>query len=293
MTSPDSLVHALAFGDTVRVVAATTAHTITEAIRRHQAMPTASAAFGRALTAALLVRSTYKGDERVTLRFDSNGPFAPLTARALPDGTVHGVIANPQAMVPPRDGRLDVAGGVGRVGLLTVTVERPDSEPFTSTIPLASGEIGDDVAQYYQDSEQTRSAVGLGVLLAADRSVSAAGGFIVQLLGDVPDDAVAEVEARLSALPSVAGLIEGGADAVELVRRLAGDDARVLAQREIAWRCPRVREDIVARIAALGRAATDELFPDEEPVEVVCEYCCETYRITLAEVRAAASRAST
>lgn len=293
MPSPDSLVHALAFGDTVRVVAATTAHTLTEAIQRHQAMPTASAAFGRALTAALLVRATYKGDERVTLRFDSNGPLAPVIARALPDGTVHGTIGNAQAVVPPRDGHLDVAGGVGRVGLLSVTIERPEAEPFTSTIPLASGEIGDDVAQYYQDSEQTRSAVGLGVLLAPDRTVTAAGGFIVQLLGDVPQDAVAEVEARLSALPSVAGLIEGGADAVELVRRLAGDDARILAQRDVAWRCPRRRDDIVSRIAALGRAATDELFPDDEPVEVVCEYCCETYRITHAEVQEVARRAAT
>src|SRR5262249_34309623 len=178
----DRLARMLSADGTVRGLAAVTTDLVEEARVRHGTLPTATAALGRTLTAALLLGGLLKTEERVSLQFSGDGPLGGILADATPEGTVRGFVSRPQTHLPPRRGKLDVGGAVGR-GLLCVRrVPRGEGPPYRSVVPLVSGEIGQDVASYLVSSEQTPSVVAIGVFVHADGTVGAAGGYLLQAM---------------------------------------------------------------------------------------------------------------
>lgn len=281
----DQLVRALAFDDTVRVVAAVTTDTVQTAMRTHETAPTASAAIGRLLTAAALLGAGNKGNERLTLQLQGDGPFGMVLARTVEPGKVYGTIRNPGFPVPPRtDGKLDVGAGVGTQGTLMVVRDLGMREPYVGTTPIVTGEIGDEIAHYLAVSEQVQSAVGVGVLVSPDAACLGAGGFLVQILGDVSDEKLEEVETRLAGIRELSRDIEGGLDARALIDRLTGGDHRVLDVRDMAYECPLDRDYYRDRLVGLGAAALADAFGDDPELQVVCEMARVTYTYERAEL---------
>jgi redox-regulated HSP33 family molecular chaperone len=178
----DRLARTLSADGTVRGLAAVTTDLVEEARVRHSTLPTATAALGRTLTAALLLGGLLKTEERVSLQFSGDGPLGGILADATPEGTVRGFVSRPQTHLPPRRGKLDVGGAVGRGLLCVMRVPRGEGPPYRSVVPLVSGEIGQDVASYLVNSEQTPSVVAIGVFVHADGRVGAAGGYLLQAM---------------------------------------------------------------------------------------------------------------
>lgn len=273
----DSLVRALAFGENVRIVVAVTTELVGEAMRVHDTGPVAAAALGRLLTATLLLGASAKADERLTLQAQGGGPLGLVLARTAGTGRVYGTVANPHADLPARpDGKLDVGGGVGTDGNLVVVRDLGFGEPYVGMVPLATGEIGDDVAQYLSQSEQLLSAVGVGVRLATDARCLGAGGFLVQVLGGCTDEEFDAVEARISTLRELSATIEAGATAEDLLAMLA-PDARVLETIGVGYDCPLDRDYYAKRLQGLGVHPLEDLFSTHDELEVVCEFSRRAY----------------
>ena len=210
----DHLVKAVADG--VRVYAAVTTDLVNEAIRRHGCHPVAAAALGRTMTGALLLAANLKNREALTVTFDGHGPLGKVTADATPEGFVRGYVTNPYVDLPQNaKGKIDVGGGVGTDGTVTVTRFTGLRNPVTGSAPLTDGEIADDLTKYLYVSEQTPSSVGLGVLIGHAGEKMAcigAGGFIIQPMPDATDETIDKLEANLKKVNSVSHMVEHGLD---------------------------------------------------------------------------------
>lgn len=280
----DSLTKALAFDDTVRIVAVVSTDLVQTAVRLHDTGPTAGTAFGRLLTATLLLGATKKGDEQLTLQVDGDGPIGTIVGTTLEAGEVYGTLSNPHAERPLRaDGSIDVPGVIGD-GFLTAIRRIGIGDPYMSAVRLATGEIGDDIAAYLSDSEQVNSAVGVGVRFAPDGQCIAAGGFLVQVLGGATEDQLEAIESRLSSLSKLSAEIAAGASAESIVEAIGGGDIRVLDRTPARYRCPRDRQYFVDRLAGLGRDTLYDAFAGTGRLEVVCDYCRRSYEFTPADL---------
>lgn len=277
----DQVVHALGFDDRVRVIVARMSETVQHAVRVHQTHATASAALGRALIAARMMRATLKSDERVTLQLRGNGPVGLVLTRAEAEGDVYGSIQQPEVHLPPRsDGKLDVGGAIGSQGTLTVVRDRPGYDPYVGTTELVSGEVGEDVAHYLLTSEQIGSAVGAGVLMGPDGEVRGAGGFLVQILGGLDDDSITQLEGAIARIGQISRVFEAGATAGELLKELCGSDYRELASEPVRYHAPHDREYYLSRLRALDHAAMQELFEGDASIELTCEFTRQTWRFS-------------
>ncbi len=296
----DYAVTALTTDGRVRVLAARTTRLVEEARRRHDASPTAVAALGRVLTAAALLGLTLKDRGTVTLRLVGDGPIGGLIAEADAEGNVRGYARNPRADLPPTpDGKLDVGGLVGRNGFCSVIRDMALREPYVSTSPLVSGEVGEDLTRHLVESEQTPAAVALGVLVGKS-GVAAAGGLFVQLLpppasGDPAarrEDAAttARLEASLGRMASVSRLVEQGLGPEDLAERvLAGLPHRILARRRLRFRCRCSRDRAQGLLAGIAPDELEELKASGEGAELTCRFCGEVYRFSAADVEEAAA----
>jgi len=284
----DALVYALAFGDRVRVVTCVATDLCREAIRIHDTSPDVGVAFGRALVGAALMSASFKNPaDTLTLQIRTEGPVGYLLARASADGAVYGTMGAPRATSGAATG-IDVPGVVGTKGTFTVVRDLGLRDPYVGTVALTTGEIGDDLGAWYEQSEQTRTVVGVGVRADADTLVSAAGGFLVQLLGGLADDEIEELDARLREFASVTGHVADGEDADALVAHLTGGDHRVVATRPIRYDAPYDRETWRARLIGLGPDTVDELLEDDR-VTVRCDFTRREYTFTRAELTPASA----
>lgn len=180
----DRLVRGTALNGRVRAFAVRTTALVDELRRRHDTYPTATAALGRTVTAAAMMGAMLKGQEKLAVMVKGNGPIGQITAESNAFGEVRGYVTNPHVHLPSNSlGKLDVAGAVGTEGFIDISKDLGMKEPYRGSVPIISGELGDDFTYYFAVSEQTPAAVGLGVLVETDNSVRVAGGFIVQLLG--------------------------------------------------------------------------------------------------------------
>jgi molecular chaperone Hsp33 len=288
----DHLAHALGADGTVRALAAVTTGLVEEARRRHDTLPTATAALGRALTAALLLGGTMKAGERVSLQFSGNGPLGGILVDATPEGHARGFVNRPRTHLPPRNGKLDVGGALGG-GLLCVMRVLPDpAPPYRSIVPLVSGEVGSDVARYLVDSEQTPSAVGIGVFVEVDGRVGAAGGYVLQAMPGAAPGTLERLEANVAASAAPSDLVRQGLDADAIVVRLLdGFAARVLDRQAVAFRCRCSRARATAAVLAMGCEELRAVLADERRAEVVCEFCAERYTVEEDELRACLAEA--
>ena len=283
---PDLLARALGADGTVRGLAAVTTTLVEEARQRHGTLPTATAALGRALTSALLLGGLAKAGERTSLEFKGDGPLGGILVDATTDGDVRGFVTRPHTHLPPRGGKLDVGGALGEGLLCVMRVPAAPGPPYRSIVPLASGEIGSDVARYLLDSEQTPSAVGVGVYVEPDGRVGAAGGFVLQARPGADAATIELLERNVGAAAAPSDLVREGLGAAAILERLLdGLPTRILEERPVRYRCRCTRARVRGAIVALGRAELLDVLASERRAEVVCEFCGTRYEVGEAELR--------
>ncbi len=283
----DYLVHGTAGDGQILAFACDTAELVETARLRHGTHPVATAALGRALSAAAMMAAQLKNDEEtITLRFEGNGPLERTVALCDGAGRLRGYVENPAVDLPLNEkGKLDVAGAVG-VGVLTITKDLGLKEPYTGSSHLVTSEIAEDLAYYFTVSEQIPSAVSLGVMVNKDESVWSAGGFILQLLPGASEETADLLQERVVAFPPVSQFLAMGKKPEEILENLLGDlDFVPMGRKELAFRCNCSREKVARALLSIGADELDKLIAEDEPVEMGCHYCGEKYVFTVDEIR--------
>ncbi|MDQ1910924.1 Hsp33 family molecular chaperone HslO [Paenibacillus sp. GD4] len=282
----DYLLRATALNGKVRAFAILTKQLVEELRSRHQTTPTATAALGRTASAAAMMGAMLKGDERLTVQVKGGGPIGQIVVDADARGEVRGYVGNPDVDLPLNAvGKLDVAGAVGTDGFLYVTKDLGLKEPYSGSIPIISGELAEDFTYYFAKSEQTPSAVALGVLVDVDYTVKTAGGFIVQLLPGLTDKEISEIEQQLSQIPPITTLLERGEDLESILKTLL-PDVQILERREdVRFQCKCSRDRVERTMISLGRAELESLLEEEGRAELVCHFCNEKYQFTGDDLR--------
>lgn len=283
----DKLIHGTAADGTIRVMAAITTDIVSEAVRRHQTSPTVSAAFGRVLTGTLLLGSTLKDFDRLTVKIDAGGAIEGIVAEANAEGKVRGYVRNPQAELPPKEnGKFDVSGIVGG-GMFHVIRESGFDvglyrEPYHGSVPVVSGEIAEDFAFYLAKSEQIPSAVLLGVLLQKDEPyVKAAGGVMLQMMPGANEHIITMIEDTIAHAPHLTSIIDENATPQDLARLALGViDFEVLEEKPIEFKCNCSYERAVALISSLGKEEVESMLIEDKGATMTCGFCNETYRLT-------------
>jgi molecular chaperone Hsp33 len=274
----DYLVRSITKDGSIRGVAAVSTELVEEARHRHGAAPTAAAALGRALTGAALLGAGLKTGQRVALKFEGDGPLRKIIVEADSNGAVRGYVAEPLVHLPPKNGKIDVAGGVGRSGLLTVSKDLHLKKPYQGIVQLVSGEIAEDLAFYLVESEQVPSALALGVYVETDGRVAAAGGFLIQTLPPIREDILDQLIARIQQLPPVTDLLRAGRSPEAILAQMYGDlPYTVLDKYALAWQCSCSRSRVETALTVLGRDELADLAAEGEAVTVTCEFCRQEY----------------
>jgi molecular chaperone Hsp33 len=283
----DSLLRALSEDGGVAVRALIGTELVREAHRRHATRPLATAALGRALLGAVLLGAQGKDGETLELRFRGRGPLGSVIATADCEGRARGYVSHPGVELALRGGKVDVAGGLG-LGELVVVRFRPGwREPYTGIVPIVSGEIAQDIALYLTESEQTPSAVALGVYQEADGEVGAAGGFLVQALPGAADSTVKRVEQNVLRLPALSEWIRNGATAAQLVERLlAGVGSREPESSPVHFHCGCDDARVLRAVSLLGRSDLEQAMAAHETLEVRCVFCGDRYDVDPERARA-------
>jgi len=283
----DYLVRVMSEGKNVIGLACVTTGLVEQARRIHGTSRTASAALGRALTGGLLMGALLKRGQRVALKFEGNGPLKRILVEADPEGTARGFVSFPQAEVPLRDEKLNVSGALGSQGLLTVIKDLGLKEPYQGVVNLLTGEIAEDIAYYYAESEQIPSALGLGVFVNLDGRVSAAGGFLVQSLPPSEEKVVDLLIENIRKIPSVTDLLRQGKRPEDILTEVfTGVSHYPLGRRELSYQCPCSRRRIEKVLISLGAEELQKLIDEQGQAEVTCEFCRSKYDFTKGELEA-------
>ena len=291
----DYLVKAIAFDGQVRAYAVSSTNTVGEAQRRHYTWPTASAALGRTMTAAVMMGAMQKGEEKLTIKIEGDGPIGLILVDADAKGNVRGYVTNPQTHVDlNKQGKLDVSKAVGTAGSLTVVKDLGLRDHFSGQVPLVSGELGEDFTYYFATSEQTPSSVGVGVLVNPDNSILAAGGFIIQLMPGTEDEVIDEIEERLKTSPPISTLIKEGLAPENVLEQLLGvENVKILEQMPIEFRCTCSKDRFGNAIISLGEKEISEMIVEDGKADAQCHFCNKEYHFTieeLAELREASQK---
>lgn len=277
----DYIVRGTALAGNLRVFGAITTQLVEELRSRHQTTPVATAALGRAATVGAIMGIMLKGDDRLTIRINGKGPIGQIVVDANAKGEVRAYAANPHVDLPLNPaGKLDVAGAVGTDGFLHVAKDLGLKEPYSGSVELISGELGEDFAYYFSKSEQTPSVVGAGVLVDRDYSVKVAGGFILQVLPGVSDDDIAYIEEKLLQIPGVTSLLSEGATPEEILTRLIPGDVKIHERIPVAFRCTCNRGRVRNVLASLGVNELRSMAEEDQGAELVCSFCKQKYRFT-------------
>ncbi len=272
----DKLIRAISKDGLMKAAAVSTRGLTERARQIHRTLPVATAALGRVLAAASMMGNALKEDgASVTLQIKGGGPLGTLLAVSDNQGNVRGTVENPAVELPLReDGKLDVGAAVGNQGTLTVIRDLHMKEPYVGSIGLLWGEIAEDVALYFVESEQIPAACGLGVLVDRDQSVLAAGGFLIQLLPGAPDEMVSRIEASLMAAGPVTNLLAANPDPEALLRRaLDGFELDILERSPIEYRCDCSRERMERALISLGPDELRALIDEQGQAELTCRFC--------------------
>lgn len=259
-------------------VACDTTNLVNEACRRHDVGPTAAAALGRVLTGATLLAALLKDDQSVLVRFEGNGPLKKVVAEAGYNGWVRGYVAEPHADLPLKDGSIDVAGGIGRAGFVTVIKEIGNNQKYPGTIQLTTSEVGDDLATYLLQSEQTPSTIGLSVHLSRDGRVLSAGGFLVQSLPPADENQLNLIEKEIDTLAPLSTLLGEGKRPADILSSLFHKvPHKKLGSKDLIYKCSCSREKMERAILSLGRGDLEELIARQGEANVRCEFCREQF----------------
>ncbi|MEQ7194389.1 Hsp33 family molecular chaperone HslO [Enterococcus avium] len=282
----DYLVKALAYEGFVRAYAVNATETIAEAQRRHDTWNTSSAALGRTMIGALMLGATLKGEDKMTVKIEGNGPAGAIVVDSNGKGEVKGYIKNPHISLPLNEvGKIDVRGAVGTEGMFTVIKDLGLKEPFSGQTPIVSGEIGEDFTYYLAVSEQIPSAVGVSVLVDTDDSIKTAGGFMIQIMPGASDEIIDQIEARLKETARISTLLDEGQTPEEILQKLlATDDVEFLETMSVQFKCDCSKEKFASAIITLGAEQIQELIDQDHGAEAVCAFCNNKYEYSEADL---------
>ncbi len=283
----DQIVRAMTRDGFVKATAMTSTAIAERARQIHKTFPTATAALGRVLTAASMMGNMQKiEDGSLTLQIKGDGPLGTILAVADAEGNVRGYVTNPQvSLLEKYKGKLDVGAAVGS-GMLTVIRDLRMKEPYIGSVELVSGEIAEDITDYFVQSEQIPTACALGVLVDVDQSVKAAGGYLIQLLPGAPDAVIDRIEAGIQAAGAVTGQLSKGMTAQQLLETVMKDfDLEILETTPVEYRCYCSRERVTSTLISLGRKELNEIVEEGETIHIGCQFCDTDYAFTPEQVR--------
>ena len=284
----DQIIRMLAKDAPVKASAITAGALVERARQIHKTLPTATAALGRALMGASMMGNQLKEEKgSLTLRVKGDGPLGSITAVSDSEGNVRGYVQNPAADLPrKRPGKLDVGAAVG-AGSLTIIKDLNMKEPYVGTIELLSGEIADDIAAYFLESEQIPTACALGVLLDTDQSVLCAGGYLIQLLPGADESVIRTIEQGVARVGAVTDALRDGLTAKGLLLQVLSDfDMEVLEESPVEYRCYCSRDRVTRALISMGKKDLAELIADQGKAELTCQFCDKVYHYSKEELEA-------
>lgn len=282
----DYIVRATAANAQIRAFAASTTELVEEARTRHNTSPVATAALGRLLTAGAMMGSMMKNPTDVlTLQVQCGGPIGGITVTADSKGEVKGYVHNPDVMLPPKNGKLDVGGALGP-GFLNVIKDMGLKEPYSGQTILQTGEIAEDLTYYFATSEQVPSSVGLGVLMEKDNTVRCAGGFIVQVMPFIEEKVLSKLEENIKNIQSVTAMLDNGHTPEEMLNHvLEGLDVEITDTLPAKFDCNCSKERIEKAIISVGKKEIQEMIDDGKDIEVKCHFCNTAYTFSVDELK--------
>ncbi len=283
----DYLVRGMTMDGYVKVVAIRSTELVRRGAQIHGTTPNATAAFGRALTAASMMGNMQKVDDgSMTLQIRGGGPIGTITVVCDPVGNVRGCVTEPKVpLVEKHPGKLDVGATVGTDGTLTVIRDLQLKEPYIGSTALVSGEIGDDVTAYFAQSEQTPTACALGVLVDRDLSVKVAGGYLVQLLPGAPEEVIDTLEAGIQKAGAVTAMLEAGMTPEDILGQVCGSLGVVFMETtEVSYKCYCTRSRVESALISLGREELEDIRLQGKPFPVECQFCDTVYEFTPEDV---------
>lgn len=293
MQMKDELVRGTAWNGGIRVFAARTTQLASALQIRHGTYPTATAALGRAATAGAMMGVMLKDAGKLTIQVKGDGPLGQIVIDANARGEVRGYVDDPHIHLPGNsEGKLDVAGAVGTSGYLNVIKDLGMREPYRGSVPLISGELGEDFTYYFAESEQIPSAVGLGVLVGTDNAVLHAGGLIVQVMPGLSEERLQQLESAIATLPHITALLDQGETPEDILKFVVGEDLTIHDRLEPIFRCSCSRERVERTLVTLGSDELRTLIDEDGKAEVHCHFCNQTYAFSSAELEALYERAS-
>ena len=284
----DYLVRGMTMDGFVKVVAIRSTELVRRGLEIHKTTPNATAAFGRALTAASMMGNMQKVENgSMTLQIKGDGPIGTIVCVSDSVGNVRGYVYEPKVpFVEKFPGKLDVGATVGTDGMLTVIRDLQMKEPYVGSVPLVSGEIGDDVTAYFAQSEQTPTACALGVLVDRDCSVKVAGGYLIQLLPGAPDETIDSVEAGIRRAGAVTAMLDNGLTPEEILGQVCGDLGVVFMETTpVEYKCYCSRDRVTAALISLGKKELTEIMEEGKDFPVECQFCDEQYIFTPDDIR--------
>jgi molecular chaperone Hsp33 len=264
---------------------------VQKALDIHKCSPTAIDAFGRLLTAGIIMGSTLKGTDILTLRTDTDGQLNNMVVTADSNGGVKGYLSNPTADVPLKDnGKSDVAGLVGK-GILKIIKDMGLKEPYVGLSEINSGEIAQDIAYYYYNSEQTPTVIALGVKLKDEKTIAYAGGYMVQLLPDAEDSFIDALEEKIQAIRPMTELMAGGMDIKRIAKLLYEDmhsenndklieEYEILEEKDVEYSCNCSADKFHRGLITLGKEQLEDIFKEKDDIEAQCHFCGKKYQFT-------------
>ena len=279
----DYLVRGMTMDGFVKVVAIRSTEMVSTGAKIQKTTPNATAAFGRALTAASMMGNMQKVDNgSMTLQIKGGGPIGGIVCVSDPIGNVRGYVIEPNVpLVEKHPGKLDVGATVGVNGTLTVIRDLQMKEPYVGSVELVTGEIGDDVTAYFAQSEQTPTACALGVLVDTDCSVKVAGGYLIQLLPGAPDEVIDKLEAGIKRAGAVTAMLEQGMTPEDILGQVCGDLGVVFMETtEVAYKCYCDRERVTAALISLGKEELTQIMEEGKTFPVECQFCDQVYEYT-------------
>ena len=284
----DEIVRAMTGDGYVKAVAITGRDLVERARNIHTLLPMATAALGRALLGASMMGDMLKEQQgSLTLQIKGGGPLGTILAVSDCEGNVRGYVQNPHVeLIEKYPGKLDVGAAVGdERGTLTVIKDIGLKEPYVGSIGLFSGEIADDLAMYFVESEQIPTACALGVLLGTDQSVTSAGGYLIQLLPGASEEIITKIEAGVRKLGAVSAALEGGLDGEGLLRAVLSEfELEILEKHPVEYRCYCSRERVSRALVSMGRAELSSLIEEQGEAELTCQFCDRIYHYSREEL---------
>ena len=284
----DYLVRGMTMDGFVKAVAIRSTEMVRRGAEFQKTAPSATAAFGRALTACSMMGNMQKVENgSMTVQIKGGGPIGGITCVSDATGNVRGYVVEPNVpLVEKYPGKLDVGATVGTDGTFTVIRDLQMKEPYVGSIPLVSGEIGDDVTAYFAHSEQIPTACALGVLVDTDLSVKVAGGYIIQLLPGAPDETIDKVEMGIRRAGSVTTMLDAGMTPEDMLGQVLGDLGVVFMETtEVSYKCYCSRDRVTAALISLGKKELEEIAQEGKIFPVECQFCDEVYRFAPEDIR--------